>query len=115
MCHLKKVLYGLKQSPQAWFERFRGGILKNGYRQCQADQIVYVDDNCETLARKSYNLIIYVDDIVVMDDNHDEINHLKKFLGKEIKIKDLGLSCTYSELKLLDLRMVSSYLNASMY
>ena len=30
---LKKYLYGLKQSPRAWFERFTHAILKKGFKQ----------------------------------------------------------------------------------
>lgn len=34
LCKLKKILYGLKQSPRAWFERFRAAMIKIGYKQC---------------------------------------------------------------------------------
>lgn len=31
VCKLKKSLYGLKQSPRAWFERFTQFVKKQGY------------------------------------------------------------------------------------
>lgn len=37
VCKLKKSLYGLKQSPRAWFERFTRFVKSQGYSQGQAD------------------------------------------------------------------------------
>lgn len=34
VCILKKSLYGLKQSPRAWFDRFRRTVCGMGYMQC---------------------------------------------------------------------------------
>ena len=33
VCRLKKVLYGLKQSPCAWFEKFTQAMVSVGYQQ----------------------------------------------------------------------------------
>ena len=33
VCRLKKLLYGLKQSSRAWFERFTKYVRKIGYTQ----------------------------------------------------------------------------------
>jgi Reverse transcriptase (RNA-dependent DNA polymerase) len=41
MCRLKKSLYGLKQSPRAWFDRFRKTMVGMGYRQTNADHTVF--------------------------------------------------------------------------
>lgn len=34
VCKLRRSLYGLKQSPRAWFERFTKVVKKHGYSQC---------------------------------------------------------------------------------
>jgi len=34
--------------------------------------------------------IVYVDDIVITGDDHEEMEHLKKLLTKEFEVKDLG-------------------------
>jgi len=34
VCKLKKLLYELKQSPRAWFDKFTKIIVQNGYSQC---------------------------------------------------------------------------------
>jgi hypothetical protein len=31
VCKLKKSFYGLKQSPRAWFDRFRRAVCEMGY------------------------------------------------------------------------------------
>ena len=37
VCRLKKAMYGLKQSPRAWFGRFTQAMVSLGYRQSQGD------------------------------------------------------------------------------
>jgi Reverse transcriptase (RNA-dependent DNA polymerase) len=32
VCKLKKSLYGLKQSPRVWFDRFRKAMVGTGYQ-----------------------------------------------------------------------------------
>lgn len=86
-------------------------MLKNGYRQCQANHTLFVKHQ----QRKVTTLIVYVDNIINAGNDHCEINHLKGFLRKEFEIKDLGHSSNSLELKLLDTKMVPSYLNANMF
>lgn len=41
ICRLKKSLYSLKQSPQAWFDRFAKAIRQQDYKQAQADHTLF--------------------------------------------------------------------------
>jgi hypothetical protein len=36
VCKLNRALNGLKQSPRAWFDRFKRAVCDMGYRQCTA-------------------------------------------------------------------------------
>jgi len=83
---LHQSLYGLKQSPRAWFDRFRQSMLKRGYIQSNADHTLFF----KQAAGKVAILIVYVDDIVITGDDIVEIVDLKKYLAQEFEVKDLG-------------------------
>jgi len=87
VCRLKKSLYGLKQSPRAWFERFGKVIKRYAYIQSQADHTMFYKHSNDG---KIAILIVYVDDIVLTGDDCDELAKLKKKLAEEFEIKDLG-------------------------
>ena len=86
MCKLKKLLYGLKQSPRAWFDRFTIFIKSLGYNQGHSDHTLSTK---VSKAGKVAVLIVYVDDIVLSRDDHAKINQLKKRIGDDFEIKDL--------------------------
>ncbi|XP_059590837.1 retrovirus-related Pol polyprotein from transposon RE1 isoform X2 [Vitis vinifera] len=87
VCKLQKSLYGLKQSPRAWFDRFTKAVLKLGYKQGQADHTLFVK---KSHARKLAILIVYVDDIILSGNDMGELQNLKKYLSEEFEVKDLG-------------------------
>jgi hypothetical protein len=86
VCKLRKSLYGLKQSPRAWFGRFRKEICLMGYQQSNADHTLFFK-HC---SGKITILVVYVDDIVITGDDDKEISHLKEMLSKSFEVKDLG-------------------------
>ncbi|KAK5785187.1 hypothetical protein PVK06_039741 [Gossypium arboreum] len=87
VCKLNKYLYGLKQSPRAWFEKFTKVILQNGYKQSLADHTLFIK---VTSTNKKAILIVYVDDIILTGDDEEEISNLKKLLNREFETKDFG-------------------------
>ncbi|RVW61349.1 Retrovirus-related Pol polyprotein from transposon RE1 [Vitis vinifera] len=87
VCRLRKSLYGLKQSPKAWFERFTKVVKGYGFVQCQSDHTLFVKHFPEG---KLAIIIVYVDDIILTGDHEEKIDLLKKLLTKEFEIKDLG-------------------------
>src|SRR3954466_4462799 len=86
-CRLKRSLYGLKQSPRAWFDRFRLAMIRFGYHQSSSDHTLFIrrKDSRTTL------LIVYVDDIVLTGNDTGEMSRLKEQLAEEFEIKDLGV------------------------
>jgi len=86
VCKLEKSLYGLKQSPRAWFGRFSQFMKKVGYRQSNSDHTLFLKHQ----QGKVTALIIYVDDMVITGDDTAEIDILKKQLASEFEMKDLG-------------------------
>ena len=86
VCRLKKSLYGLKQSPRAWFDRFRRALCNMGYSQCNGDHTVFYRHRGAHITI----LAVYVDDIVITGDDVEEIKCLRQRLGEAFEVKDLG-------------------------
>lgn len=61
VCQLRKSLYGLKQSPRAWFDKFTSSMKAFGYQQSSSDHTLFMKHN----EGKLTVLIIYVDDMTV--------------------------------------------------
>jgi Reverse transcriptase (RNA-dependent DNA polymerase) len=86
VCRLKRSLYGLKQSPRAWFEIFSMAMKRLGYRQSDADHIMFIQRKDEKICI----LIVYMDDIVLTGNDLAEMKRLKASLAKKFEMKDLG-------------------------
>jgi Reverse transcriptase (RNA-dependent DNA polymerase) len=86
VCRLRKSLYGLKESPRAWFDRFRKAMIGMGYQQINADYTVFYRQH----GGHTTMLAVYVDDMIVTGNDEKEIAQLKVRLGKEFEVKDLG-------------------------
>ncbi|KAH9786038.1 reverse transcriptase Ty1/copia-type domain-containing protein [Citrus sinensis] len=74
VCKLKKSLYELKQSPRAWFDRFARFILKCGHQQSHSDHMMFLKHGKED---KLAILIVYVNDIILIGNDRDEIEDLR--------------------------------------
>jgi Reverse transcriptase (RNA-dependent DNA polymerase) len=90
VCKLKKAIYGLKQSPRAWYARLSFSLLKINFIKSTADSTMFVKHS-----QKSTTIIlVYVDDIIVTGNDNEEIKRVKEYLKRKFDIKDLGqLSC----------------------
>lgn len=95
-CKLKNALYGLKQSPRAWFGQFTSAMLNMGDRQSQGDHTLFI---YHSATGGVTTLIVYVDDIVVTNNDEEGIKKLKKCLISEFEIKDLGRLKYFSGIK----------------
>nr|GEW54323.1 putative RNA-directed DNA polymerase [Tanacetum cinerariifolium] len=86
VCHLKKSLYGLKQSPRAWFGRFNLAMRKYSFKQSNSDHTLFLKRKGKLVTC----LIIYVDDMIITGNDEEEMTRLRTNLFKEFKMKDLG-------------------------
>ena len=87
VCRLRISLYGLKQSPRAWFGCFSSMVLEFDMTQSTSDHSVFYH---HTSSRQCIYLIVYVDDIVIIGSDHDGIWKLKQHLFNHFQTKDLG-------------------------
>ena len=84
---LRKLLYGLKQSPYAWFGKFSAVIEKFGMQKSKSDHsVVYRNSQAGIIL-----LVVYVDDIIITGDDMTGISSLKSFLHGQFHTKDLGM------------------------
>ena len=86
VCKLKRSLYGLRQAPRAWFEKFRTTLLGFSFTQSQYDSSLFI----QTTATGIVLLLIYVDDMVITGSDHESIQRLKQQLQASFHMKDLG-------------------------
>lgn len=89
VCRLKKRLYGLKQAPCQWNKKFDSFMLEHGFNILETDHCVYI----KRYDQENYTiLLLYVDDMLVVGQDKNMINRLKKDLSSQFAIKDLGLT-----------------------
>jgi hypothetical protein len=87
VCKLQKALYGLKQSPRAWFGRFTKAMTVLGYKQSNADHTLFIKHSTSGGVTV---LLVYVDDIIVTENDQKEQKVLSQHLAKEFEMKTLG-------------------------
>jgi transposase InsO family protein len=86
VCHLKKSIYGLKQSPRAWFDKFSKTVVSHGMTRSQADHSVFFKKTRTGIVI----LVVYVDDIVITGSDKEGIQILINHLSSSFLTKDLG-------------------------
>ncbi|KAM1308167.1 hypothetical protein ACFX2H_010323 [Malus domestica] len=87
VCKLHKAIYGLKQSPRAWYAKLSSVLISVGFKSSNADSSLFI----RTRAVGTLVVLIYVDDLIITGDNTDEISTLKQSLRQRFAIKDLGI------------------------
>jgi adenine specific DNA methylase Mod len=81
-------LYGLKQSPDAWYEKLIEHILKLNYKHFNLDGATLF---FKKVGRSVVYLVVYVDDFLITGNNDDYIESIKRELQKVFDMIDLGL------------------------
>jgi len=81
VCKLIKSLYGLKQTPKQWHEKFDYVILEYGFKHNSADKCIY------SKFTNDFGVIIYLymDDILIISTNINDVNDTKKYLTFKIQ------------------------------
>ena len=86
VCLLKKSLYGLKQTPRAWYQHFTKFVAALGfsYRACDYSLFIYHNGNDSTC------ILLFVNDIILTDSFDTFRQYIMSHLSCEFPMKDLG-------------------------
>jgi hypothetical protein len=90
VCRLKKVLYGLKQDPRAWYARIDSYLTRLGFSKSYVDPNLYY----KVLNDAHVIWLLYVDDLLLIGAK-PLIIQCKRELASEFDMKDLGLMHYY--------------------
>jgi histone deacetylase 1/2 len=86
VCKLQRALYGLKQSPRAWYARLSSFLHELGFISSKADTSLFI------FSREGVQIymLVYVDDIVIAGSTAVVVDRLVQSLSAAFPIKDLG-------------------------
>ena len=87
VCRLRKSLYGLKQSPRAWFDKFSQAVEEFDMQKSKSNHSLFYRNSSSGIIM----LVVYVDDIVITESDSKGISSLKSFLQSQFHTKDLGM------------------------
>jgi hypothetical protein len=87
VCKLKKSLYGLKQSPRMWYQKFDTYMLGLGFTRSKEDHCVYF----KLIGDHLIYLVLYVDDMLLIG-NKEIIQDVKTQVASKFDMKDLDAS-----------------------
>ena len=86
VCKLHKSLYGLRQSPRAWYARLHAALLAWKLTPSHSDPNLYFAH----VGHDTIALLVYVDDILITGSSISLITQLKNHLHSTFKTNDLG-------------------------
>ena len=83
VCRLVKPLYGLNKAPKQWHAKFDQTMLANRFKINQCDKCVQFKNvmNYEVI------VCLYVDDMLIMSKEIDDINSTKRMLSSKFDMK----------------------------
>ncbi|WVZ65183.1 hypothetical protein U9M48_014592 [Paspalum notatum var. saurae] len=86
VCKLARSLYGLRQAPRAWFQRFTDVARGIGFTPTRSDVSLFILRRASATAY----LLLYVDDIILAASSEELLQHIVQQLRDTLAIKDLG-------------------------
>ncbi|CAH2088680.1 unnamed protein product [Euphydryas editha] len=88
---LNKALYGLKESPRAWYECFNIFLVTLNFQRSKYDYCLYVKKENDL----NVYILLFVDDLLICCKNEQVIAEIKNKLSNKFKMKDIGKVKTY--------------------
>lgn len=86
VCKLNRALYGLKQTPRAWYERLNGALIQFGFKSSRCDPSLFTYASGSNLVYA----LVYVDDIILTGSSPSIISDLINKLNAKFALKQVG-------------------------
>jgi hypothetical protein len=83
--HLKKYLYGLKQSSQAWYAKMDNFLLDTNFSRCHYNPNVYT----RKVGIHLIILVLYFDDLILTSNDPKHLTHVKTKLTIKFEMTNL--------------------------
>lgn len=83
---LRKALYGLRESPRAWYDCFHSFMVELGFHCSDYDCCLYI----KFVNNSLLGLILYVDDLLIFSQMECLVTGLKDKLKQRFRMTDLG-------------------------
>ena len=83
---LKRSLYGLKQSPRCWNRRINDYLEDQKFHRLRTDSAVYTRGE----GKDQVILGVYVDDLVILGEDLQQVVKVKEVLRSEFQMVDFG-------------------------
>ena len=90
VCKLQRSIYGLKQASRSWNIRFNEAINSYGFNQNEDEPCVNKKISGSTVVF----LVMYVDDILIIENDIPTLQMVKIWLSDQFSMKDL-VEATY--------------------
>jgi hypothetical protein len=86
VCKLQRSIYGLKQSPRAWYAHLSARLYQLGFVSSKADTSLFIFSQGDICIY----MLVYVDDIVIVGSTSAVVDRLVQSLSESFPIKDMG-------------------------
>jgi hypothetical protein len=84
--HLKKYIYGLKKDPRACYTKMDSFLLDTIFYIFHSSSNVYTNK----VGSHLIILVLYVDELILIDNDPKHLNHVKTILKKKFEMTNLG-------------------------
>lgn len=87
VCRLRKFVYGLKQASMNWYNKFAIALLGLNFKQSKSNHSLFLHKHGNTFIA----ILIYVDNVIIVGNDANKIQEIKRCLHSKFSIKDLGV------------------------
>ena len=87
VCKPRKYLYGIKETPRAWYAKMDAFLMSQKFERCKYDRNVYMQQKGGSLLL----IILYVDDLLITNGPTLGLRSIKLALSEAFSMTDLGL------------------------